>query len=45
MSEGAGKDGRGYPAMEGIRPLAAGDPVRIGPYPLLGRLGAGGMGR
>ncbi|MBV7245301.1 serine/threonine protein kinase [Streptomyces sp. MW-W600-10] len=31
--------------MEGIRPLAAGDPVRIGPYPLLGRLGAGGMGR
>ncbi|MFJ3941439.1 protein kinase domain-containing protein [Streptomyces parvus] len=45
MSEGAGKDGRGYTAMEGIRPLAAGDPVRIGPYPLLGRLGAGGMGR
>ncbi|MGW3212719.1 serine/threonine-protein kinase [Streptomyces parvus] len=45
MSEGAGKDGRGYPAMEGIRPLAAGDPARIGPYPLLGRLGAGGMGR
>ncbi|NEB40778.1 protein kinase [Streptomyces sp. SID14515] len=31
--------------MEGIRPLVAGDPVRIGPYPLLGRLGAGGMGR
>ncbi|SCF88626.1 hypothetical protein GA0115255_110035, partial [Streptomyces sp. Ncost-T6T-2b] len=27
MSEGAGKDGRGYTAMEGIRPLAAGDPV------------------
>ncbi|MFE2292014.1 protein kinase [Streptomyces sp. NPDC059452] len=34
-----------YTAMEGIRPLAAGDPERIGPYPLLGRLGAGGMGR
>lgn len=33
------------PAMEGIRPLVAGDPERIGPYPLLGRLGAGGMGR
>ncbi|WP_406251871.1 serine/threonine-protein kinase [Streptomyces cyaneofuscatus] len=31
--------------MEGIRPLVAGDPERIGPYPLLGRLGAGGMGR
>ncbi|MGW5799180.1 protein kinase domain-containing protein [Streptomyces bacillaris] len=34
-----------YTAMEGIRPLVAGDPDRIGPYPLLGRLGAGGMGR
>ncbi|MCT6775094.1 serine/threonine protein kinase [Streptomyces sp. CS7] len=45
MSEGAGKGSRGYTAMEGIRPLVAGDPVRIGPYPLLGRLGAGGMGR
>ncbi|MFJ9343879.1 serine/threonine-protein kinase [Streptomyces sp. NPDC101733] len=29
----------------GIKPLAAGDPSRIGPYLLLGRLGAGGMGR
>ncbi|ARF73384.1 serine/threonine protein kinase [Kitasatospora albolonga] len=38
-------DGERYTAMEGIRPLAAGDPERIGPYPLLGRLGAGGMGR
>ncbi|GAA1768996.1 serine/threonine-protein kinase [Nonomuraea bangladeshensis] len=28
----------------GVRPLAAGDPVVIGRYPLLGRLGAGGMG-
>ncbi|MFK0129197.1 protein kinase [Streptomyces rubiginosohelvolus] len=45
MSEGAGKGSRGYTAMEGIRPLVAGDPGRIGPYPLLGRLGAGGMGR
>ncbi|WP_256342015.1 serine/threonine-protein kinase [Streptomyces sp. MW-W600-10] len=42
---GMGKDSGRYTAMEGIRPLAAGDPVRIGPYPLLGRLGAGGMGR
>ncbi|MFD4589168.1 serine/threonine-protein kinase [Streptomyces rubiginosohelvolus] len=45
MSEGAGEGSRGYTAMEGIRPLVAGDPARIGPYPLLGRLGAGGMGR
>ncbi|CAM5464224.1 hypothetical protein SBADM41S_00201 [Streptomyces badius] len=37
MGEGADKGSRGYTAMEGIRPLAAGDPVRIGPYPLLGR--------
>ncbi|MGW6405365.1 protein kinase domain-containing protein [Streptomyces sp. NPDC055134] len=29
----------------GIKPLAAFDPARIGPYLLLGRLGAGGMGR
>lgn len=28
-----------------IPPLAPGDPQRIGPYLLLGRLGAGGMGR
>ncbi|MDI2126072.1 PQQ-binding-like beta-propeller repeat protein [Yinghuangia seranimata] len=26
-------------------PLAKGDPTRIGPYTILGRLGAGGMGR
>ncbi|MEU5282818.1 protein kinase [Streptomyces sp. NPDC020755] len=45
MGEGTGEDSGRYTAMEGIRPLAAGDPVRIGPYPLLGRLGAGGMGR
>ncbi|MFI6944877.1 serine/threonine-protein kinase [Streptomyces sp. NPDC050422] len=29
----------------GIKPLATTDPARIGPYLLLGRLGAGGMGR
>ncbi|MFE6975537.1 serine/threonine-protein kinase [Streptomyces sp. NPDC057682] len=29
----------------GIKPLAVGDPARIGPYLLLGRLGSGGMGR
>ncbi|WP_426501164.1 protein kinase domain-containing protein [Streptomyces sp. D54] len=45
MGEGTGEDSGRYTAMEGIRPLAAGDPARIGPYPLLGRLGAGGMGR
>lgn len=28
-----------------VKPLAVSDPVRIGPYLLLGRLGAGGMGR
>ncbi|MEU2247120.1 serine/threonine-protein kinase [Streptomyces sp. NPDC019224] len=29
----------------GIKPLTPTDPARIGPYLLLGRLGAGGMGR
>ncbi|MFD0021313.1 serine/threonine-protein kinase [Streptomyces sp. NPDC058382] len=29
----------------GIKPLTSTDPARIGPYLLLGRLGAGGMGR
>ncbi|WNI21635.1 serine/threonine-protein kinase [Streptomyces sp. ITFR-16] len=29
----------------GITPLTANDPARVGPYLLLGRLGAGGMGR
>lgn len=29
----------------GIKPLTANDPARIGPYLLLGKLGAGGMGR
>ncbi len=29
----------------GVQELQAGDPQRIGPYRLVGRLGAGGMGR
>ncbi|GGV17789.1 serine/threonine protein kinase [Streptomyces filipinensis] len=29
----------------GVEPLEEGDPRRIGPIPLVGRLGAGGMGR
>ncbi|MDI2124836.1 serine/threonine-protein kinase [Yinghuangia seranimata] len=32
-------------AVNGITPLDAADPVRLGTYRLLGRLGAGGMGR
>ncbi|MFF3493324.1 serine/threonine-protein kinase [Streptomyces sp. NPDC002795] len=32
-------------AVEGLDPLTAHDPARIGSYLLLGRLGAGGMGR
>ncbi|MFK0291251.1 serine/threonine-protein kinase [Streptomyces sp. NPDC090442] len=40
----AGADGRDD-GLVGVRPLAPGDPRRIGPYALLGRLGAGGMGR
>ncbi|RFC77825.1 protein kinase [Streptomyces sp. AcE210] len=39
------RDERDDSADGGIKPLAAFDPVRIGPYLLLGRLGAGGMGR
>ncbi|MFD3781641.1 serine/threonine-protein kinase [Streptomyces sp. NPDC058612] len=42
MSSGLNDDDN---ADGGIKPLAAGDPSRIGPYVLLGRLGAGGMGR
>ncbi|MFE9533185.1 serine/threonine protein kinase [Streptomyces sp. NPDC006691] len=45
---GTNGDGRGEQddyIEGGIKPLAAGDPARIGPYLLLGRLGAGGMGR
>ncbi|MFJ2702100.1 protein kinase [Streptomyces sp. NPDC087428] len=41
-------DGRGGPESYvdgGLKPLTAFDPPRIGPYLLLGRLGAGGMGR
>ncbi|MET9698744.1 serine/threonine-protein kinase [Streptomyces sp. NPDC006529] len=43
MSSGARSDDDNVEG--GIKPLAAGDPSRIGPYLLLGRLGAGGMGR
>ncbi|MER7514911.1 serine/threonine-protein kinase [Streptomyces sp. NPDC126499] len=41
--DGTGKkrDGGG----SGMEPLKPGDPRRIGPYRLLGRLGSGGMGR
>jgi serine/threonine protein kinase len=28
-----------------VQPLTSGDPRRVGPFELLGRLGAGGMGR
>ncbi|MFC9280145.1 serine/threonine-protein kinase [Streptomyces collinus] len=31
--------------MESLRALGAGDPDRVGPYRVVGRLGAGGMGR
>ncbi|MCT9093386.1 protein kinase [Streptomyces sp. ASQP_92] len=45
---GSNGDGRGEKddyIDGGIKPLAVSDPARIGPYLLLGRLGAGGMGR
>lgn len=45
---GTDEDGNGQRdtgVQGGIKPLAASDPARIGPYLLLGRLGAGGMGR
>lgn len=29
----------------GVDPLTSDDPTRVGPYQLLGRLGAGGMGQ
>ncbi|WP_406492385.1 protein kinase [Streptomyces sp. NBC_00846] len=40
-----GRDERDDSVEGGIKPLAVSDPARIGPYLLLGRLGAGGMGR
>ena len=40
MAVGLGVEGRG-----GLEELQVGDPPQIGPYLLLGRLGAGGMGR
>ncbi|MFG3254295.1 serine/threonine-protein kinase [Streptomyces sp. NPDC048172] len=38
-------DSDGLQDLGGVQPLWPGDPRRIGPYPLLGRLGSGGMGR
>ncbi|MFF1699832.1 protein kinase [Streptomyces sp. NPDC058257] len=44
-TNGDGNDERDDKVDGGIKPLAVSDPARIGPYLLLGRLGAGGMGR
>ncbi|MFE7712773.1 protein kinase [Streptomyces sp. NPDC057486] len=44
-TNGDGRDERDDRVDGGIKPLAVSDPARIGPYLLLGRLGAGGMGR
>ncbi|MDJ0345660.1 serine/threonine-protein kinase [Streptomyces sp. H10-C2] len=44
-TNGDGHDERDDYVDGGIKPLAVSDPARIGPYLLLGRLGAGGMGR
>lgn len=44
-TNGDGPDERDDDVDEAVKPLAASDPARIGPYLLLGRLGAGGMGR
>ncbi|MGW1549299.1 serine/threonine protein kinase, partial [Streptomyces sp. NPDC002346] len=44
-TNGDGHDERDDSVDGGIKPLAVSDPARIGPYLLLGRLGAGGMGR
>ncbi len=38
-------DGDGTAAGPRLWPLGGGDPPALGPYRLLGRLGAGGMGR
>ncbi|MFE7356905.1 protein kinase [Streptomyces sp. NPDC057543] len=44
-TNGDGRDERNGGVDGGVKPLAVSDPARIGPYLLLGRLGAGGMGR
>ncbi|MFI1092328.1 protein kinase [Streptomyces sp. NPDC020917] len=44
-ASGDGRSEREDDTEGGIKPLTAFDPTRIGPYLLLGRLGAGGMGR
>lgn len=43
-TELSGEDATGLTGS-GAEPLRDEDPRRIGPIPLLGRLGAGGMGR
>ncbi|MEV0786814.1 protein kinase [Streptomyces sp. NPDC050423] len=43
--DGDGRSGPEDYVDGGLKPLTAFDPARIGPYLLLGRLGAGGMGR
>ncbi|MFI8289373.1 protein kinase [Streptomyces sp. NPDC085614] len=45
MRSDSGKERARGGADGGIEPLAPGDPRRMGPYRLLGRLGSGGMGR
>ncbi|MEU5984877.1 serine/threonine-protein kinase [Streptomyces sp. NPDC047434] len=45
MRSDSGKERARGGADGGIEPLVPGDPRRIGPYRLLGRLGSGGMGR
>ncbi|MGW2339103.1 serine/threonine-protein kinase [Streptomyces sp. NPDC001661] len=42
---GGAEGGGRLEEVEGVDPLTAHDPARIGPYLLFGRLGAGGMGR
>ena len=37
-------NGSPAPLPPGLRPLEKGDPARVGPYRLVGRIGAGGMG-
>ncbi|MFD8386233.1 protein kinase [Streptomyces sp. NPDC059679] len=44
-TNGDGPDERDDDVDAAVKPLAVSDPARIGPYLLLGRLGAGGMGR
>ncbi|MET9950238.1 serine/threonine-protein kinase [Streptomyces sp. NPDC006339] len=45
MSGESGKGKKRDGGGSGMEPLKSGDPRRVGPYRLLGRLGSGGMGR